>query len=282
MEDLRSQGYEIEAVPHHGYRLQTLPDKLFPIEIQYKLATRQFGCAIYHFEELASTMDEAFRRGMEGSPEGTIVIAEMQTRGRGRMGRSWASPRSKGLYFSLLLRPVMSFAEATKLTLLAAVALSEAVEKVTSVRPGIKWPNDLLIEGKKLAGILTELRAEVDRVAFAVIGIGVNVNTLRSALPPEAVSLQETVGHEVGRIMLLQEILRAMETRYHAVRRQGFSQVFDAWRERSATLGSRVMFEERGKPNEGTAFDLADDGGLLVRLDNGTVVKRMAGDILLR
>jgi len=281
VEELRSDGYKIEAVPHHGYQLTAVPDKLLASEIQHGLGNRKFGCEVHHFEEIDSTMDEAFRLGMSGAPEGAIVTAEYQLKGRGRMGRTWISPRSKGLYFSMLLRPQLLLSDVSKLTLLSAVALSEAVEKSTGLTSLIKWPNDLLLEGKKVAGILTELRAEVDRVEFVVLGVGLNVNTAAKELPPEATSLKEERSGSVNRICLIQEVLRFFEKRYFALKKQGFGPVLEEWRRRSATIGSRMTFEERGIRQSGTAIGLADDGGLLIRLDSGATVKRMAGDIIL-
>ena len=281
IEELRLEGYKVEAFPHCGYKLLDVPDKVFATEIQHKLGTRKFGCEVYHFDEISSTMDKAFSLGMSGAPEGAVVIAETQTKGRGRLGRSWSSPRSKGLYFSLVLRPVLSSSEVPRLTLLCAVALSEAVEACTGLRPLIKWPNDLLLNGRKLAGILVELRGEVDRVDFAVVGIGLNVNGARKELVPEATSLKEEKGTMVDRAALMQEILRTFEKRYLNLKKQGFGPVLEEWRRRSATIGSRFRFEDRGRRVEGVATGLADDGGLLVHLDSGKTVKRMAGDIVL-
>ncbi|MBF0386605.1 MAG: biotin--[acetyl-CoA-carboxylase] ligase [Candidatus Omnitrophica bacterium] len=281
IEDLRQEGYKVEAVPHHGYKLAALPDRLIAWEVQHNLGTRKFGCAVHHFAEIGSTMDEAFRLGMSGAPEGTVVAAELQTKGRGRLGRAWVSPGGSGLYFSLLLRPKLSTAEAARLTLLSSVALSEAVEKCSGVSALIKWPNDLLLGGRKLAGILTELRAEVDRVDFAVVGIGLNVNTAHKELPPEATSLKNESGQGYSRVAILQEFLRTFERRYLVLAKQGFGPALEEWRKRSATIGRRVRFEERGHKFEGLATGLADDGGLMVQLDNKQTVKRMAGDVIV-
>jgi BirA family biotin operon repressor/biotin-[acetyl-CoA-carboxylase] ligase len=281
IEELRECGYVFEAVPHYGYKLMSVPDKLTALEVQDGLGTRKFGCEVHHFESIGSTMDEAFRLGVAGAPEGAVVTAEHQLKGRGRLGRVWVSPRAGGLYFSMLLRPSLTLAEVSKLTLLSAVALSEAVELYAGLRPLIKWPNDLLIGGKKTAGILTELRAELDRVDFVVLGVGINVNTARRDLPPEAVSLMEKKGGKIDRAALLREILRAFEKRYLGLKKNGFGPVLDEWRRRSATIGSALSYEERGRRHSGVATGLDDDGGLWVRLDSGVTVKRMAGDIVL-
>jgi BirA family biotin operon repressor/biotin-[acetyl-CoA-carboxylase] ligase len=281
IEELRADGYEIAAVSRNGYRLTSSPDKLLAEEVQFGLGTKKFGCEVQHFDSVGSTMDEAFRLGMEGAAEGTVVVAETQTKGRGRMGRAWASSKGKGIYFSIVLRPTCSAADAARLTLVAAVAVSEATEKVTGLQPRIKWPNDLLLNDKKVCGILTELRAEVDRAQFVIVGFGLNVNNTAAQLLPEAISLREVKGDAVSRVALLQEILRSFEARYLAIAREGYGPAFKEWRLRSATLGRRVRFVERQKTLEGIAVDLAEDGGLVVEFPTGELVKRMAGDILL-
>ncbi|MBF0330927.1 MAG: biotin--[acetyl-CoA-carboxylase] ligase [Candidatus Omnitrophica bacterium] len=282
MDQLRDVGYEIEAFPHRGYRLLSAPDLLLPSEVQYGLETRQFGSQIHHFESIHSTMDEAFRLGLEGAPEGTVVVAETQTKGRGRMGRSWSSPKSKGIYFSLIIRPLLPPSQAAMITLASAIALSEAIEIVSpQLKTGIKWPNDILAGKKKLCGILTELRAETDRVQFVVIGVGVNVNNTSSQLLPEATSLRVETGGVCDRVRLFQAILRQMEKRYAAFLKQGPLAVVADWKARSATLGCKVRFLDRGESVVGVAEDLANDGGLWVRLSDGRRIKRVAGDIFL-
>ena len=170
MQELRAQGYEIAAVPHLGYQLVTCPDKLLALEIQAGLNTKVIGKKIIVMDAVTSTMDEAFRLGMENCPEGTVVCAESQSKGRGRLGRTWSSPKARGLYFSVVLRPQLPLNQLAQLTLMSAVALAEAIESISELKPLIKWPNDLLLEDRKLAGILTELRAESDQVKFVVVG----------------------------------------------------------------------------------------------------------------
>jgi BirA family biotin operon repressor/biotin-[acetyl-CoA-carboxylase] ligase len=282
MDQLRDLGYEIEAFPHRGYRLVSCPDRLLRSEVQCGLGTRKFGCDVHHYDALGSTMDEAFRLGLAGAPEGAVVVAEAQTKGRGRMGRSWSSPKGKGIYFSLILRPKLPPSQAAMLTLAAAVAVSSAIEKILpQVKARIKWPNDLLIGGKKLCGILTELCAETDRVQFIVVGVGINVNTTFTQLLPEATSLRVESGAVCSRVFLFQEILRHFEKKYLAFLKEGSSVIVADWKNRSATLGCKVRFMERGDPRVGVAEDLADDGGLLIRMPDGRIIKRVAGDILL-
>src|SRR3989338_3167992 len=190
MQELRRAGYEIIAVPHLGYRLLSSPDKLIPAEIQSGLKTKILGQRVEYFDSIASTMDAAFQLGVEGAAEGTVVCAESQTKGKGRLGRSWVSPKAKGIYMSVILRPSLPPTDVAQLTLLSAVALCEAIERCCQIPVKIKWPNDILVGNRKIAGILTELSAEMDRVRFVAIGIGVNVNTTASQLPPQATSVK--------------------------------------------------------------------------------------------
>ncbi|MBI4308896.1 MAG: biotin--[acetyl-CoA-carboxylase] ligase [Candidatus Omnitrophica bacterium] len=279
IDQMRQDGYDIAAVPHLGYKLEAVPDKLLPHEIQFGLKTKIMGRHIVAFETAGSTMDEAFRLGMDGAPEGTVVCAEAQTKGRGRLGRAWASPKAKGVYCSLILRPQFSPAQMAQLTLMAAVALAEAIEKVSTVKARIKWPNDVLTGGRKLAGILTELRAEMDQVKFLVIGIGLNVNAAAGHLVPEATSLKMETGTSFDRVAVLQEILRSLEFWYGTLNHGGFKPVIEAWKRYSITLSKRVRVSDPGGTVEGVAFDLDSDGGLLIRQDSGAVIKKMAGDV---
>ena len=279
IDHLRKDGYDITAVPHLGYQLISVPDKLLPQEIQFGLNTRIFGRNAVAFDSVGSTMDEAFRLGMEGAPEGTIVCAEAQSKGRGRLGRVWSSPKGKGIYCSLILRPRLPPGQLAQLTLTAAVALAEALRKTAGLELSIKWPNDILAGNKKLAGILTELRAETDRVQFVVVGMGINVNTPASQLVDGAASLRTAAGRNFNRVAVLQEILRSFELWYAVLGRGRFDEVIKAWKARSSTLKRRVRVTDPAGSVEGMAVDLDVDGGLLVRLDSGTIVKKTAGDV---
>ena len=279
IQELRNDGYDIVAVPHLGYKLSASPDKLLPHEIQYQLNTKIFGRSIIHFDSIPSTMDEAFRLGMEGKHEGTVVIAESQSKGRGRLGRGWTSPKGKGIYASLIVRPKFSPLEMPRLTLLTAVALTQAIEKVARLKPQIKWSNDLLLGGKKLAGILTETRAEVEQIKFVVVGIGINVNNTGAQLIDGATSVRMETGVSFSRVELMQEILRSFERWYFLLTREGFEPVLKAWKERSQTLKKWIRVSDSAGIVEGEAVDLDRDGGLLIRQASGVVVKRISGDV---
>lgn len=280
IEELRKHGYAIEAVPNLGYSLKSVPDKLFPREIQSGLKTKIFGRKIMHYETTETTMRPAFECGLKDEDEGVLIVSETQTKGKGRMGRSWVSPKSKGIYASLLLRPQFHPTDVAKLTLMSAVAIVEAVQKVAGVSAQIKWPNDVLVEGKKLAGILTEMDAEMERVKFVVVGFGINVNTQESVLPEGSVSLKQLTGQNVSRVQLLQEILWSLEIWYLSIKKNGFNSVLKRWKELTSTLGSKVKVVESGQSIVGTAEDIDDYGGLLIRLNSGKLIRRMSGDVV--
>ncbi|MFA5088191.1 MAG: biotin--[acetyl-CoA-carboxylase] ligase, partial [Candidatus Omnitrophota bacterium] len=255
-------------------------DKGYPREIQFKLSTKKLGSRIIYHETVTSTMDEGFKLGMEQAPEGTVIIAEGQTKGRGRLGRHWISAKGKGIYLSIILRPAMTPAEIPQLTLLAAVAVAEAIKNISGVCPAIKWPNDLQVGDKKLVGILTELNAETDRVRFVVVGIGVNVNATAAQLSPQATSLKAETHREFSRVELVKEILRKMEDWYEVFQAKGFKPIALRWKELAVTLGQHVRIVDPGRVIEGKAMDIDEDGGLLIRSDSGVIVKKMTGDVI--
>ena len=280
IQDLKEVGYDIVAVPHLGYQLTSIPDRLFPFEITRDLGTQTFAKKVYYFDSLASTMNVAMKLALEGSPEGTLILAEAQTQGRGRLGRSWLSPKYKGLYFSLILKPRILPSRASLLTLLGAVSLCEAIKKICDLTVEIKWPNDIWLSHKKVGGILTELNAEMDAVNFIIIGIGLNVNNDKKSLLSNATSLREHKGENISRIDLLREILRRIEANYVFLQEKGARSLLEKARRLSLTLGHRVRVSVRNEQVEGEALDIDQDGGLLLRKDSGVVKKVMAGDVI--
>ncbi len=276
IEELRREGYDIAAVPHLGYKLNAIPDKLLEREVLDGLQTRTFGRKYLYFDSLTSTMDHSFQLGIDGEPEGTLVCAERQTRGRGRMERVWESPKHKGIYMSLILRPKLSPADVAKITLFAAVGVCEALKDSTGLDVQIKWPNDLLIDGKKVAGILTELSAEMDCVRFVVVGIGINVNNTPRSLPEGATSLRVESGEVQARVKIVQAMMLSLERWYEALSVNGFGPIIDRWRELSLTLGKSVSVGDV----RGTAVDLDEHGGLIIRDRTGQRIRCMSGDVI--
>ena len=279
IQELRKDGYEIEAIPHLGYKLLSSPDRLISDEITSGLHTKILGKRVHSFDTVTSTMDVAFDLGVKSEPEGTIVCAECQTKGRGRLGRGWVSSSGKGIYLSIILRPKILPNEASKLTLLTAVATCEAIRDFTGVDCQIKWPNDLLINEKKVAGILTELSAEMDMVRFVVIGIGINVNNSKNLLPSKSTSLKEELSKQVSRVGLLKTVLKKFDEKYILFSKEGFKKIADEWRSLSATLGRRVKVMHQKEYTEGQAVDIDSDGGLLIRKDSGFTEKVLTGDV---
>jgi len=216
---------------------------------------------------------------MDGASSGTLVLAESQIKGRGRLGRGWLSPKYKGIYLSLILRPKILPAACPVLTLMSAVSICEAVKEILNLDLQIKWPNDLLIDQKKVAGILTEMNAETDKVNFVVIGIGLNVNNDKKSLIAGATSLKEQQGAEINRVILLQEILRRLENNYLLLEDRGSGEIIHKWRNFTLTLGTRVKVDYQNKHIEGQAMDIDVDGALLIRKDSGLIQKISSGDV---
>lgn len=283
---LREGGYDIEARSNLGYRLLQAPDVPFPGEVYAGLSTAIMGSRLEYFDELPSTNDEARRLAREGCPEGTVVITERQTGGKGRMGRPWFSPRGKGLWFSVVLRPPVNPAETPRATMVAAVAVAEAVRDYTGVDAGIKWPNDILAGDKKLCGILVELNAEMDRVNFMVAGVGLNVNIPRGDFPPEigatATSLQAEAERHIPRVPLLRAMLQSIEKWYRLWLDQGFAPVLHRWRQLCVTLDCPVTVHTVRETYTGHAVDVDETGALLVRTDDGRTERLLAGEVTLR
>lgn len=288
VENLRQMGYIIEARSNAGYRLVSIPDCLYPEEILFELKTNLIGKELVHFNSIESTNNYAKDWARNGAAEGAVVVAEEQRTGKGRMGRGWFSPRSKGLWFSVILRPLTSPVDVSQITMVAVVAVAEAIKKMTGLALGIKWPNDLLAVGgskRKLCGILSEMDADMDRVKHVVVGIGVNVNILYQEVPSDLrdilTSLLMETGAKVDRIKLLQNILREFDYWYSIWLNQGFRPVKEQWKYFNITLGRRVKVLTLREIVEGIAEDIDDRGTLLVKLDNGQLRSFIAGEVSL-
>lgn len=282
---LRNQGYVIDSSPNKGYRLEKAPDMLLPEEIQEGLKTRVLGQKdFHHFQETASTNTTAKELAAGGAPEGTLVVAEGQSHGKGRLGREWFSPLGEGVYLSLILRPKLSPADAPKITLLTAVAAAEALRSFTGLPIQIKWPNDILLRDKKLAGILTEISTEMDAIDYVIIGLGLNVNV--AAFPADlrdtATSLLIETGRVHPRVGLTRAFLEGFESWYGMLQDTGFEPVLERWRQFSAVTGRRIVVETMGDRIEGTALDINRDGLLIVEDDEGHLHRIYSGDVTLK
>ena len=286
IEELRKLGYDIEAGPHRGYRLVDEPDTLLADDLLARLGkTKIIGRDIQVFEQTTSTNDVVEKLARDGVREGVVVFAESQTKGRGRLGRKWISPARKGLWFSLLLRPNLRPQETTQLTVASATALRRAIVSQTRLQPEIKWPNDILINGKKVAGILTEMSAELDRVRHVIPGIGIDVNQDASEFPAElrkiATSLKIEAGESFSRPALAVAILEELDEEYARVCAGKFSSIANEWVEHCGTIGRDVTVRIGDRVIQGRAESLDDEGALVLRTEHGRLQRITGGDVTI-
>ena len=281
---LRGLGYRIEARRALGYALARVPDRLGPAELEPHLAGRWRD--VRWLAETDSTQRVARELARAGAPEGTVVIAEAQTAGRGRLGRTWHSPRGVNLYCSIVLRPALPPAAVPQVALVAGAAVAAALAATPGVEPRIKWPNDVLIDGRKVAGVLTEMEAEVERVHHVILGIGVNLNASRSAFPPElrerATSVLLATGHRVDRAAVTARLLAALEARYGRFLEGGFEVVRSEWESYSCLTGTEVRVTSPDGEVAGRVAGLDADGALRLTRSDGTTARIVAGEVTLR
>jgi BirA family biotin operon repressor/biotin-[acetyl-CoA-carboxylase] ligase len=282
VQSLRDKGYRIDAVPARGYRLVEIPDRLTALELSPLLNTRELGRVVHHHETVPSTNELAFKLATDGAGHGELVVAEEQTAGRGRRGRTWASPPGVNLHASVIIRPDLPPYRAPEMTLVAAVALAETLQEA-GAEAHIKWPNDILVNGKKIAGILTELSADSDRIHFLVLGIGVNLNASADQLPKEvaeqATSLMRVRGKKVPRALFTAALLSHLEDWVERHATEGFEPVRQVWRQMSSTLGHEVLVKSEKRELKGVAEDIDESGALLLRTPEGTLERILAGDV---
>lgn len=287
VEALRQEGYGISSAPRRGYVLESSPDRLSPGELSGALAGRLLGRELLCLERVDSTNDEVKRRAAAGAAEGLAVLAEEQTGGKGRRGRSFLSPAGKGLYLSVLLRPRCSLAELMWLTSWTAVAVCGGIQAACGVRPGIKWTNDLVLEGRKVCGILTELGLEGESAApqYAVVGIGVNVSQTEADFGPEvaplAVSLAQVLGRPPRRAALAAGVLTALDDMYRAFPRAR-ARYLEAYRRDCLTVGREVRLLRPGRTEQGFAEGVDDDFSLVVRFPDGRREHVSSGEVSVR
>ena len=275
---LRRAGYAISARRAAGYVLAGVPDRLGPVELAPHL--RGSWRRIEWREQLDSTQRLARELARAGVPEGTTVIAESQTSGRGRLGRQWYSPAGQNLYCSVVLRPSLAPPDVPRLALIAGLAVADAVRALTAAEPALKWPNDVLVDGRKVAGILTELEAEVERVHHAIVGIGVNLNA--EAFPAElaatATSLRLATGRPVERAPFTAGLLAALEARYRRLLADGFAAMRSEWEACSSLTGKEVRVTAPEGEVAGRVLGIDDDGALRLAGPRGEL-RVVAGEV---
>jgi BirA family biotin operon repressor/biotin-[acetyl-CoA-carboxylase] ligase len=253
--------------------------------INKHLRTKTFGRVIRFYREVESTNDVAFDLAKEGATEGTVIIADTQTKGRGRLQRKWISPPGFNLYMSIIFRPSISSKDASILTLVSSVALFEAVNSY-GIKCQIKWPNDLLINRRKVAGVLTEMELDGERVEFVLVGLGINLNMTRVVMnnlmgevSEIATSVREELGHEVDRSEFAANLINLLEKWYEELNSKGKATIIDEWKKRWGDLNKRVRVRIDRNLIEGIACDLDQNGFLVIRRDNGKVERIIAGDV---
>jgi BirA family biotin operon repressor/biotin-[acetyl-CoA-carboxylase] ligase len=280
---LREQGYDFEAVSRKGYRLVRQPDKLKHLDVVKALQGGQYGDQLKLLETTTSTQEEIRIWAEQGADNGALIIAEEQTLGRGRQGRRWMSPSGKGVWMSLLLKPELPLADASKLTLLTAVAVCRALRGVTGLEIGIKWPNDLLINGKKICGILVESAGEDGKIRYCVVGIGIDVNLeaqdYAEELSHRATSLKIEGNQKYDRAVIIGAVMKEMEFLMTTFLEQGFSTIANLWEALSVTLGKTITVKTHQGEIIGVAEELDGTGALKLRKPDGNIEIVYSGEI---
>jgi len=286
IQKLKDRGYKITSDQNLGYCLISRPNLLLPQEIQRELSTNYIGKKIYYFPELKSTNIMAKEKTLhraEGIDESTLIIAEKQSAGKGRLGREWFSPAG-GIWLSVILYPQLLPSYISRITLVTAVAVVKAIKVCTQIESQIKWPNDILINEKKVCGILTEMSAELDMINWVVVGIGINANIDHQDFPEDiqenTISLKETLGKEISRVKLVQTFLQEFEKHYEILKRREFFSILKEWKLYSHTLGRKIRIDMGEKIVTGEAVDINEEGALILKKGDGELVKIISGTIL--
>lgn len=288
MDSLKKEGFDIEASTKIGYRLGNLENPYGKLAVQSGIKGSVLGQKLKFYQEIDSTNTVLKKIATDNAPEGTVVLADVQSAGRGRRGRTWMSAPNKGIWMSVLLRPNLHPSQVQTLTLMASVAVVRALESFDVKGLGIKWPNDILIDGKKVCGILTELSAEAERVEWVVLGIGLNVNHLESDFPSELKSIATSLRlsykrpNELNRSEIAAGIINELEEVYNSFIEMGSSWVVQEWKKWNITLGKRVSLISQTNSFLVDVTDITSDGKLIVRYDDGTIGEVISGEISLR
>lgn len=283
IEELRKHGFELEAIQRKGYRIIKTPEQISADEVRLGLTTDFLGQNIHYQDSVESTQKIAKTLSYENAPEGTVVIAEEQLSGRGRMNRVWHSPKYTGVWMSMILRPNIPLQKAPQLTLITAVAVVKAIEEVTKLAPAIKWPNDILLHGKKVTGILTELQAEADQIFAIIIGVGINVNQKLEDYPEDlrniATSLMIESGEKVSRAQIIRSILSNFEKLYLLYLEQGFTPIKLLWESYAISIGKMIVARTINENIRGKALGITEDGVLLIEDETGKIHHVYSADI---
>lgn len=287
IKQLKEEGYGIESTSRKGYRLIAEPDRLDDKALEIELRHRKLMDKVFHFDSIDSTNNQAKIMASKGAPEGTVILAEEQTSGRGRLGRSWLSPKGTGIWMSIILKPDIEPSEAAKITQIAAAAVTLAVREITDCEAGIKWPNDIIVNGKKICGILTEMSGELNSVNYMVVGMGMNVNQEPEDFPPDlkdtATSIRECVGKAISRKKMALSILRHFEELYmDFLECKNVGKSVSICKNYSVTLGKEVKIIQKGTELIAQALDITEEGELIIRNNKGEIQKIVSGEVSVR
>lgn len=275
---LKNLGYDIESVKNKGYRLISRPDAPIAEEVTYELNTRVIGRELKYFNELPSTNLYAKQLVKSKVLEGTVVVAEVQTKGRGRKERTWFSPEG-GLWFSVILFPNIPPQRGMILTMAASISIVQGIREVTGLNPAIKWPNDVLINGRKVCGVLTELDAEMDRINYSVVGIGVNVNNkLNAGLHGKATTLFKENGSRVSRVKLLRSILKNFDENYSKLMDDNYDFIRKSWISFSNIIDRKIRVGDGHISMEGVVTGVDEDGSLILKTEMG-IQRVLSGNV---
>lgn len=283
MNELKKDGYVIEGISRKGYKIISYPNKLSENTIKWGLETEWLGHHIIHKESVSSTQKLAHIAALDGAEHGTIVIADEQTGGKGRSDRSFHSKKDEGIWMSIVLRPDILPYEAPQLTLLTATILAQVIDQYEGVQPQIKWPNDILINGKKIAGILTEMQAEQDKVLYVVIGIGINVNQKIESFPEDIQSRVTSLSIEkngnIDMIKLIQNIIESFEEKFDLYLEHGFPKVKTTWEKYGFRINEQLEIKTSRETWLGKFLGIAEDGALLAERESGVTEKIYSAEI---
>ncbi|MEC3885878.1 biotin--[acetyl-CoA-carboxylase] ligase [Halobacillus litoralis] len=283
MNELKKDGYEIEAVQRKGYKILSSPDKISENTLRWGLGTKWLGHELHHYDQVESTQEIVHQLAKQGKPHGTVVIADEQVKGKGRMSRNWDSPKGKGIWMSILLRPNLPPVQAPQITLLAATVLARMIAERSSLVPQIKWPNDLLINHKKVSGILTEMQAEQDTIQYIVLGMGMNVNQEDREIPSDiqykASSLKIESSEHWNIQQTVQHILRLFEETYERFESHGFASIKKDWEHFGYKIGEEVTISTMRKTWQATLIGIEPDGALRARSIDGEEEKLYSAEI---
>ena len=283
---LKEEGYQIESISKKGYKLISSPDLLSFEEVNENLNTKYIGKNLMYFQTIDSTNNKAKELALSGSPSGTVVISEEQTLGRGRLGRSWVSPKYKGIWLSIILKPDTAPMNVPKITQVGAAAVIKALNEL-DIKAYVKWSNDIVLNNKKICGILTEMSGELNKVNYVVMGIGINVNIDGEDFPDELKDTATSISSEVGRYIKRKELVSSLLNNFEILydefeREESVKTSVNICKENSILIGKEVKIINRGKESICKAVDLNDEGELLVQYADGRLEKVISGEVSVR